>query len=293
MGAPAASKVRNAFTVDVEDYFHVETFSGVIRQTEWGNYPLRVERNTDRLLEILGEFRVKGTFFVLGWVAEKTPRMVERIGSEGHEVACHGYSHQPIYRMTPEEFRSDLRKSKGILENITGHSVKGYRAPTFSITQEREWALWILAEEGFLYDSSVFPVRHDRYGWTAFPRGIVEWGGKITEFPISTLRLLGANLPFSGGGYLRLLPYRVIRTAFRRVNARENKPVVLYVHPWEIDPEQPRVPVRGFSSFRHYVNLDTTECKLRCLLEDFSFGRMDEILAAAGSGAVPVPVPNG
>jgi polysaccharide deacetylase family protein (PEP-CTERM system associated) len=280
-----SGRIRNAFTVDVEDYFHVEAFSGVIRQSEWEKYPPRVERNTHRLLDILDEFGVKGTFFVLGWVAERASGVLQRIVSDGHEIACHGYSHRPLNRMTPEEFRADLRQSKGILENITGHSVSGYRAPTFSITQDNQWALTVLAEEGFLYDSSVFPIHHDRYGWTSFPRTIVRWEGKINVFPISTLRVLGVNLPFSGGGYLRVLPYWLIRESFRRVNCRENNSVVLYVHPWEIDSAQPRVPIHGFSSFRHYVNIGSMEFKLRRLLDDFSFGRMDDVLMTASSGA--------
>jgi polysaccharide deacetylase family protein (PEP-CTERM system associated) len=272
-------KVRNAFTVDVEDYFQVEAFSRLIREEEWETYPFRVERNTGRLLDTLDEFGVKGTFFVLGWVGERAPGLVRRIVSRGHEVASHGYSHRSLARMTPEEFRTDIRKGKGILEDIGGQPVKGYRAPTFSITQDRTWALRVLAEEGFLYDSSVFPIHHDRYGWTGFPREVVHWEGRIHEIPMSTVRLLGANLPFSGGGYLRLLPYAVVRAAFRNVNGRERKPVVLYVHPWEIDPGQPRIPIGGLSAFRHYVNLAGTERKLRRLLGEFPFGRMDELLA--------------
>jgi polysaccharide deacetylase family protein (PEP-CTERM system associated) len=180
--------------------------------------------------------------------------------------------------MSPDDFRADLRKSKRIIEDVSSQPVKGYRAPTFSISKEREWAFGILAEEGFLYDSSVFPIRHDTYGWSSFPRHFVRRRENIVEFPISTVRILGINLPFSGGGYLRLLPLALIRAGFLRVNILEKKPVILYVHPWEIDPDQPRVQVTGLSALRHYTNLGKTEYKLRSLIEGFSFGRMDEHL---------------
>ena len=276
------SNVRNAFTVDVEDYFHVEAFANVIRPEDWNNYPQRVEGNTIRILENLGNYGVKGTFFVLGWVAEKFPGLVKRIAGDGHEVACHGYSHQPLSRMTPDEFRQDIRKSKEILEGISGCSVKGYRAPTFSITPGREWAFTILAEEGFLYDSSVFPIRHDNYGWPDFQRHAVSREEGVVEIPISTVRILGVNLPFSGGGYLRLFPLVLTRAGFRRVNGLENKPVVLYVHPWEFDPDQPRIKSSLKSRFRHYCNLDHMEEKVRYLLECFRFCPMREILEREG-----------
>lgn len=271
--------VRNAFTVDVEDYFHVEAFANVIKPEDWDHYPQRVEGNTMRILDILGKYGVKGTFFVLGWVAERVPGLVKRIAGEGHEVACHGYSHQPLSRMTPDEFRQDLRKSKEILEGISGCSVKGYRAPTFSITPGREWAFTILAEEGLLYDSSVFPIRHDNYGWPDFPRHAVKRKEGIVEIPMSTVRVLGINLPFSGGGYLRIFPLSFIKACYRHVNLSEGKPAILYIHPWEVDPDQPRIPARRLSAFRHYTNLRGMEARLRSLLRDLSFGRLDEMVA--------------
>ena len=276
--------VRNAFTVDVEDYFQVEAFANVIRPEDWSNYPQRVEGNTIRILDILGNCGVKGTFFVLGWVAEKFPGLVKRIAGDGHEVACHGFSHQPLNRMTPDGFRQDLRKSKEILEEISGCSVNGYRAPTFSITPGREWAFTILAEEGFLYDSSVFPICHDNYGWPDFPRHAVKRKEGIVEIPMSTVRVLGINLPFSGGGYLRIFPLPFIKACYRHVNLSEGKPAILYIHPWEVDPDQPRIHTRPLSAFRHYTNLRGMEAKLRSILGDFSFGRLDEFL-----GAVEIP----
>lgn len=301
------NSMLNILTIDVEDYFQVHAFSNIIKYENWGNYGCRVEHNTDRLLEILGHSirdsqsgirnQTKATFFVLGWMAERYPDLVRRIQKEGHEVACHGYAHKLVYTQTKEEFREDTRKTKIILENITGSEVIGYRAPSFSITHKSQWAFEVLIEEGFKYDSSIFPIRHDFYGFPTAPRfpflvssrfsSHVEFSPHLTsnapktliEFPISTVRLFGQNLPISGGGYFRLFPYPLIRKGLRSVNEKEGKPFIFYLHPWEIDPDQPRVnniPLR--SKFRHYVKLDKTESKLKKLLEDFQFSSIRDVM---------------
>jgi polysaccharide deacetylase family protein (PEP-CTERM system associated) len=275
----------NALTIDVEDYFHVAAFASQIDPKTWDSYPLRVERNTNRILELLGEKSVRATFFVLGWVAERCPNLVKRIDALGHEVGCHGYAHQAIFDGTYEEFQQDVRRARSIIEDITGRALKSYRAPSFSITSKTMWALGILAEEGFLYDSSIFPIAHDFYGVPDAPRfpyiKTLDSEHLIKEFPPSTIRVCGVNLPIAGGGYLRLLPYRLTARAIRRLNEYEIRPAMVYLHPWEIDPEQPVVPAAWRSRFRHYQNLKTTQRKLEQLLCDFRFSSLPEAFTEA------------
>ena len=276
----------NALTIDVEDYFQVNAFEPYVTKESWDSYPLRVADNVSRLLDLLDEFGVSATFFVLGWVAERLPGVVRDIQARGHEIACHGYGHQLIYRIGPELFRRDIRRAKDVLEGITGVAVKGYRAPTYSITRDSLWAFDILIEEGFRYDSSVFPVYHDTYGIPdapRFPYTVQRAGGSIEEFPLSTLPIKFAGrrfqLPIAGGGYLRLLPVQLIKWGIDRVNNLEGQPAVLYLHPWEIDPGQPRIAAAGWKSrFRHYNNLSKTEAKLRFLLEGVRYGTMGQVL---------------
>jgi len=265
--------MQNILTIDVEDYFQVENFKGVIDFSDWEGYELRVVKNTEKILKILAEKNVKATFFVLGWVAEKAPGLVKKIYKEGHEVACHGYAHQLIYRQTPQEFRADLRRAKSILEGIIQESVLGYRAPTYSITKESIWALEILAEEGFKYDSSIFPMAREKGGFPEaerWPHKVYNHQDYIWEFPISTVKLFNKNIAFSGGGYFRLLPYGFVRWAIGSVN-KEGYPTIIYLHPWELDPQQPRVKADYMSRFKHYVNISKTEQKLKQLLNDFEF----------------------
>lgn len=275
----------NALTIDVEDYFQVNAFAENIRFEEWGNYPLRVGDNASRILDMLDEFGVKATFFVLGWVAERLPKLVHKIEERGHEVGCHGYAHELVYRIGPDRFRKDVRSAKRIIEDIVGKQVLGYRAPSYSITKQSLWALDILVEEGFTYDSSIFPVHHDVYGVPGserFPYEIVTPSGGIKEFPISTYPLslgqLQARLPMAGGGYLRLLPMYLLKGSINYINNHEHQPVVIYFHPWEIDPDQPRIRAGFRSTFRHYINLHKTETKVRSLLHSFRFTTMQTVL---------------
>lgn len=277
--------MRNALTIDVEDYFQVNAFAKLVRCDEWGCYPLRVGDNTRRILDLLDEFGITATFFVLGWVAERVPGLVGEIRRRGHEIASHGYGHQLVYAIGPEAFREDVRRSRQILEDQAGERVHGYRAPSYSITAKSLWALEILLEEGFSYDSSIFPVYHDTYGVPdapRFPHQIDCRAGTITEFPLTTLPLgFGERqyrLPIAGGGYLRLLPAELIRRGIARINGSEQQPAVLYFHPWEIDPAQPRIKAGLKSRFRHYVNLHRTEGKLRHLLGALKFHPMTTIL---------------
>lgn len=272
--------MRNALTIDVEDYYHVSGFERGIPRSAWDDYPSRVVDNTQRLLDRLERHSVRATFFVLGWVAERFPELVRRIDRAGHELASHSFWHRLVYELTPDEFRADLRRSRAAIEQAAGRSVTAYRAPSFSITRRSLWALDVLAEEGFVVDSSVFPVRHDRYGIPDAPRephAIETPSGTIWEFPMSAVRWGGVNWPVSGGGYFRLYPYAATLRAVRSVNA-QGRPLVFYLHPWEIDPEQPRLRVAGWlSRRRHYVNLHTTDAKLERLLSDFEFGALDEL----------------
>jgi polysaccharide deacetylase family protein (PEP-CTERM system associated) len=348
----------NALTIDVEDYFQVQAFAGLIRYEDWGNYESRVEGNTRRILDLLAysnpepatlkseksnshpvtrnsnnsshierrtlnleqKVGVKATFFCLGWIAERYPELIKEIHSQGHEIACHGYAHRLIYRQSKKEFKEDLHKAKTILEDITGCEVLGYRAPSYSITNQSKWAFEVLAEEGFSYDSSIFPIRHDFYGMPEAPRfpflvslnsnGGPEFkpivssshnGSKslsacnperatsnssnpsnpstIIEFPLSTVRLANMNLPLSGGGYFRLFPYFLTERGLRRINELEGRPFIFYLHPWELDPGQPRIPGAGLKSkFRHYLNLDKTETRFKHLLKEFNFSSIKDIL---------------
>jgi polysaccharide deacetylase family protein (PEP-CTERM system associated) len=329
--------MMNVLTIDLEDYFQVHAFSDVIKFEDWGNYECRIERNTDRLLEILNSVpspqhlithslhnsltqRVKASFFILGWIAERYPGLVRRIQKEGHEIACHGYAHKLIYTQSKEEFRQDIRKSKDILENLTGNQVIGYRAPSYSITNKSQWAFEVLVEEGFKYDSSIFPIHHDFYGMVNAPRfpfgislneksnfefsmlnfknqlhgttaalsnvlthspnnSISNNSKALIEFPLSTVKLFGQNVPLSGGGYFRLFPYPLIKKGLKRINKVEKKPFIFYVHPWEFYTDQPRIKgAAKLSKFRHYVNLNKTEGRFIRLLTEFNFSSIRDIL---------------
>ena len=273
----------NALTIDVEDYFQVQAFARQIDPKTWGSYSLRVEKNTDRILALIEQRGVRATFFILGWVAERCPGLVKRIQRLGHEIGCHGYGHQAIYNGTYEDFERDLRRAKSVIENIIGRALKSYRAPSFSITSRTMWALGVLAEEGFEYDSSIFPIAHDVYGIPTAQRfpyiKSLDATHEIKEFPPSTLRLFGINIPVAGGGYFRLFPYRVTAWAIRHLNETEQQPAMVYLHPWELDPDQPRVQSSWLSGFRHYQNLDTTEEKCLKLIDEFSWAPMEEVLA--------------
>lgn len=278
-------------TVDVEDYFQVSAFDQVMPRERWESMESRVVRNTERLLELFQGAGVTATFFVLGWVAERHPALVRRIAAAGHEVASHGYGHRLVYDLTPEAFREDVRRSKSLLESICGEPVIGYRAPSFSITRQSLWALDVLTEEGFEYDSSIFPIHHDRYGIPSSPRHpyMIERGARsLIETPASTVGLGSLNVPIAGGGYFRILPYGFTRWGISRVNAREARPVIFYLHPWEVDPDQPRLPAGRLSSFRHYRNLTQTESRLRRLLADFRFDTMRALIATLGPDLVAV-----
>jgi polysaccharide deacetylase family protein (PEP-CTERM system associated) len=277
--------IRNALTVDVEDYFQVSAFADSVKQKEWDNHPLRVENNTHKLLDMFDEYQTKATFFVLGWVAERQKSLVLEIANRGHEVACHGYSHQLVYNQTPEVFQEETVRAKNILEDIIQQPVKGYRAASYSITEKSLWALDILAESGFVYDSSIFPVRHDRYGMPDTPEHPyvlkTPKGHSIVEFPLSAAKIFKYRLPVAGGGYFRLYPYWLSRMGLSQIN-RQQKPFIFYLHPWEIDPEQPRISASWFSRFRHYNNLDKCEARLRKLMTDFQFGTTWDVLNTLG-----------
>lgn len=269
----------NALTVDVEDYFHVNALSSVIERSRWNEYELRVEAATEKTLDVFARHGVKATFFVLGWVAERVPGLIRRIFEAGHEIACHGLTHELVYRQTPEQFRSETLQSKQRLEDIVGTRVLGYRAASYSITRDSSWALGILEDLGFSYDSSVFPIMHDVYGMPGASRKPFRPGpGALLEIPLTTVEWMGLRMPCAGGGYFRILPYALFRWALRRVNERDDMTAMFYMHPWEIDPGQPRVSgLPLLSRFRHYVNLDLTESRLNRLLSDFSWGRVDQV----------------
>jgi polysaccharide deacetylase family protein (PEP-CTERM system associated) len=274
--------LRNAMTVDVEDYFHVSALAQSIRRSDWEHCESRVEDNTRSLMDLFDEKGFPATFFVLGWVAERHPDLVREIAARGHEVACHGYSHRLVYEQEPEAFYEETRRAKQIIEDICGEAVLGYRAASYSITERSRWALDMLVDLGFVYDSSIFPVRHDRYGMPGSPRLPYRMelrGGDLIEFPLSTAQWLGATLPVAGGGYFRLYPYALTRAGLRSVNRRQRAPFVFYLHPWEIDPGQPRVRAHWLSRFRHYNNLERCEGRLRRLVSDFRFTTMRDVLA--------------
>jgi polysaccharide deacetylase family protein (PEP-CTERM system associated) len=285
-----ATGIVNAMSVDVEDYFQVSAFDGVVERHHWSSFESRVNRNTDRLLGMLAGAGVRGTFFVLGWVADRFPALVRRIAEAGHELASHGHSHRLVYDLTPREFRSDLGRARQAIESAAGVPVAGFRAPSFSITASSLWALDVLIDEGYVYDSSIFPIVRDRYGLPGAPRHrheITRPAGSLWEIPPATVRRCGVTLPVAGGGYLRLFPYDWTRRAIRSINEREGQPAVVYLHPWEIDPDQPRIRASALGRFRHYVNLGRTEQRLRQLLADFRFGPISSVRMP---GERPTPV---
>ncbi|MCW3476919.1 XrtA system polysaccharide deacetylase [Limobrevibacterium gyesilva] len=277
-----AHLVRNVMSVDVEDYFQVQAFAAVIPRESWDGFASRVEANVDRILAQFADAGAAGTFFTLGWVAERHPAMIRRILAAGHELASHGYGHAPVHMLGAAAFRADIRRAKAVLEDAGGVAVTGYRAPTFSMGSRTPWAYQVLEEEGHRYSSSVFPIRHDLYGEPAAPRFPYRPAGStLWELPMTTVRLAGRNLPCAGGGYFRLLPYRLFRMGLRQVNAGEHKAGIFYFHPWEIDPGQPRIrDCSRMSRFRHYVNLSAMSGRLDRLLHDFAWDRMDRVFAA-------------
>jgi polysaccharide deacetylase family protein (PEP-CTERM system associated) len=278
------SDICNAFSVDVEDYYHVSGFEHRISRHEWDSYPSRVEHSTRRLLDLLAKYEVKGTFFVLGWIAARRPCLVKEIASHGHEIGSHSYWHRMVHTMSPQQFREDLKQSKQVLEDVCGAEVRAYRAPSFSITRRSQWALEIIAEEGFEVDSSIFPVRHDRYGMPEArtePHVLRGPNWELLEFPPSVLPLGRYHLPVAGGGYFRALPRAVTYHAIRCCNRRK-LPFMFYIHPWELDYEQPRVPGVGWKSrTRHFLNLRRTEEKLHWLLGKVRFGTLGQALNCA------------
>ncbi len=275
MLAPA---LTNALTIDVEDYFQVSAFAPYIRRDEWDARECRIERNVGRVLELLAQRDVKATFFTLGWVAERYPQLVRDIVAGGHELASHGYGHERANELSRAAFTQDVTRAKSLLEDLGGAPVLGYRAPSFSIGNANLWAFDVLAAAGYRYSSSVYPIKHDHYGMPDSPRFAYRLGNGLLEVPVTTLRLMNRNLPSSGGGYFRLLPYALSRWMLRRVNREDGEAAVFYFHPWEIDPGQPRIAgIDAKTRFRHYVNIERTEGRLQSLMQDFRWGRMDQI----------------
>jgi polysaccharide deacetylase family protein (PEP-CTERM system associated) len=272
----------NGLSVDIEDWFQVGAFERTIRREDWDGLSQRVERNSDAVIGLFDRMGVKGTFFILGWVAERYPALIRRIADAGHEVASHGWDHLRVFTMTPDMFRQDVRRTRDALENAGGSVVKGYRAPSFSIDGRTPWAHEILAEEGYAYSSSVAPIAHDHYGWPEAPRFVFRPvpGSPLVELPVTTARLMGRRVAAGGGGFFRLLPYAFSRWAIRQVNGQDGRPAIFYFHPWEIDPDQPRVdhaPLR--SKLRHYSRLAVMEHKLERVIDEFNWGRIDEVAA--------------
>lgn len=265
--------IKNYLTIDIEDYYQVSAFEPIVGLSKWDQYPPRVVNNTRRILQALERHNVKATFFVLGWIGERNPHLIKEIMEKGHRIGCHSYEHRLVYNLSPKEFKQDTHRAKDILEQITGKRVRGYRAPSYSITRQSMWAFDILEDLGFEFSSSIFPIHHDRYGIPDAPRFRYKVPGHdLVEYPISTARCLGRNIPVSGGGYFRLFPYLLTKMALSKINMREHQPFVFYIHPWEMDPEQPRMNgARSVSRFRHYTNLDKTEARFEKLLGDFDF----------------------
>jgi polysaccharide deacetylase family protein (PEP-CTERM system associated) len=279
----------NVLTIDVEEYFHPNGMDAAVSPDQWDALPHRVEFNTRHLLDLLSEYDVRATFFVLGWVADRWPELVKEIALRGHEIACHGYAHRLVYKLGAEAFRADVRQAKHSLEDALGAPVAGFRAASYSIIGSTLWALDILIEEGFRYDSSIFPIRHDLYGIPSFDRFPVivrTAAGEIMEFPPSTVRLLGRNWPVAGGGYFRLFPYWVTRQSIKRINHRDGRPAMVYVHPWEFDYDQPRLRAKATSRFRQYTNLRQTGPRLRRLLREFRFAPICEVMQTTSTAAV-------
>ena len=280
----SAPSIRNAMTIDVEDYFQVSAFAPYISREQWHNQPCRVERNVDAILAMLDDHGVHATFFTLGWLAERYPDLTRRIVAQGHELASHGYNHYRATEQTRSEFLNDITRTKQLLEDIGGVEVKGYRAPSFSIGENNLWALQCLREAGYRYSSSIYPIRHDHYGMPNAPRFAFypDEGQGLLEVPVTTISLFNRKLPIGGGGYFRLLPYALSRWGMRQVNRRDGQACVFYFHPWEIDPGQPRIPGISLKTrFRHYLNLGRMETRLRALLKDFRWDRMDRIFLAS------------
>jgi polysaccharide deacetylase family protein (PEP-CTERM system associated) len=275
-----SATIRNALTVDVEDYFQVSAFAPHIDRESWDRLPCRVERNVDTILALFAEHGARATWFTLGWIAERYPGLVRRIVEGGHELASHGYAHRRATEQSRQDFREDITRAKGLLEDIGGVRVQGYRAPSFSIGCDNLWALECLGQAGYRYSSSVYPIHHDHYGMPDAPRFAFypQGGAGLLEIPVTTVRLFNRNLPAGGGGYFRLLPYSVSRWCLKRVNAVDKQPCIFYFHPWEIDPGQPRQSGVGLKTrFRHYVNLSAMERRIRALCEDFTWDRVDHI----------------
>ncbi len=282
---PTQSPVlRNAMTIDVEDYFQVSAFAPYINRADWDARECRVERNVEAILALLAEQGTHATFFTLGWIAERYPHLVRAIVAQGHELASHGYGHQRASDLSPEAFADDVGRAKKLLEDLGGVAVQGYRAPSFSIGTGNLWAFDVLQEAGYRYSSSVYPIAHDHYGMPDSPRFAYPVREGLLEVPVTTLRVLNRNLPSSGGGYFRLLPYALSRWMIARVNAHDQQSAVFYFHPWEIDPGQPRIAgIDGKTRFRHYVNISRTHDRIKQLLGDFAWGRMDEIFLGRGA----------
>ncbi len=273
-------EITNAMTIDVEDYFQVSAFEKYIKREDWDKLPCQVEKNTYRILDLFDAHNIKATFFVLGWVAERYPAIVHRIVADGHELASHGYSHVRVTMQQPDEFSEDIQRTKKMLEDMGGCAVRGYRAPSYSIVESNLWALDVLEEAGYEYSSSIYPVKHDLYGIPHAPRFAFypKDNKKLLEIPITTVQLFGHNFPGGGGGFFRLFPYPISRWLINRVNQKDHAPGVFYLHPWEIEPDQPKQSgLDARTRFRHYLNLAKTEPRLEKLLKDFKWGRMDEI----------------
>lgn len=280
-----STAIVNALTIDVEDYFQVSALAPHFPRSEWERIPCRVERNVEQILELLDRHRTNATFFTLGWVAERYPLLVQRIAAAGHEVASHGYAHERASAQSPEAFLADIVRARSVLADITGQPVTGYRAPSFSIGKTNLWAHDCIAQAGYAYSSSVYPVRHDHYGMPDAPRFPYRLDNGLLEVPLTTMHWLGRNWPAGGGGYFRLLPYAVSRWQIDKVNRDDHRAAIFYFHPWEIDPGQPRVAAASVRTrFRHYLNLDRTEERLRHLLGDFSWGRADHVFCS-GAGS--------
>jgi polysaccharide deacetylase family protein (PEP-CTERM system associated) len=283
MPAATHGAIVNALTIDVEDYFQVSAFESRIPRSDWDRLPCRVEANVDRILGMLQDHGARATFFTLGWIAERYPALVQRIVEAGHEIASHGTEHRRATDQTRAEFASDIRKAKDLLEQVTGQPVRGYRAPSFSVGPANRWAFECIAEAGYRYSSSVYPIRHDHYGAPASPRFPYEVVPGLIELPVATVRLWNANWPAGGGGYFRLLPYTVSQWSLKRIHRVDRRPAMFYFHPWEIDPDQPRVdgvPVK--TRLRHYLNLDRTQRRLDRLLRDFRWDRVDRVYLEGG-----------
>ena len=281
--------ITNALTIDVEDYFQVSAFAPYIARSEWEQRECRVVRNVSRILDLLAAQDTRATFFTLGWIAERYPDLIRRIVREGHELASHGYGHERASDLDEAGFSQDIRRAKALLEDLSGTAVTGYRAPSFSIGTGNLWAFDCLARAGYLYSSSIYPIRHDHYGMPDSPRFAYRVDAGLLEVPITTLRVFNRNFPSSGGGYFRLLPYALSRWMLRRVNADDGQAAIFYFHPWEIDVGQPRIPgIDRKTRFRHYVNIDRMEGRLQSLLTDFNWGRMDHIFLSQSKLANPI-----